>query len=744
MTPLDYALAYAAKGWHVFPVWGAENGKCRCGRECKSPGKHPIEPLVPHGQNDATTDPDTITRWWSSDPSAAIGVFLRPSRLVAVDIDPRNGGNDTIADIEFQYGRLDSDVMALTQSGGEHRLFQLPDDVAALPGKLGPGVDLKLNGYIIVEPSQGINGVYQWEASSNPLEGAIPSPLPDYLRDLAGRGGVSPMPQSAQQTGARFVSPETFLELRDALSFINADDYDTWVRVGMALRELGQQGFGLWDTWSQKSEKYDPRSMARKWASFSANGSLHYESVFALATENGWVNPQSRIVKDRESQLRELVEKHGTERTYAIRRPVAEKVLPFPVAHLNSLASHIARYAGCKVCHHVQLATLIVASIAAARRYESQNGDGANIYVLQAAPTVGALRPLHNAISRVLIDAGMRRLLREQRITSARTLHGMLYRSPASVYLVSDWGQAAGFAGRQSSGQADSVMQEIAAIYSRDEMVFDNPDDLGLPRTDASIPPHPAIVRPSLVLGAAASEMTLSHAFSAREIGRGATEQFIFHEGDVEQNGDPHPSSTPRPLIEHLRAVRGMPQGDGDLPLSELFGNSAEIAPTMATVRFETEPSEFYDQIAVRQSGDTIRSFTRSAHAQFRRLCTLLAACDNPLQPFATREIMEWAATFVAHRLAESVRALRWRGSGEDGRQPAILAVLETINKAGPDGLSETAIGRACYQFRKLKPADRQQILQALIEDEEIVSMRAANGRGSIYVAAEFIAEGEK
>jgi hypothetical protein len=90
------------------------------------------------------------------------------------------------------------------------------------------------------------------------------------------------------------------------------------------------------------------------------------------------------------------------------------------------------------------------------------------------------------------------------------------------------------------------------------------------------------------------------------------------------------------------------------------------------------------------------------------------------------------------------VRALRWRGSGEDGRQPAILAVLETINKAGPDGLSETAIGRACYQFRKLKPADRQQILQALIEDEEIVSMRAANGRGSIYVAAEFIAEDGK
>jgi hypothetical protein len=45
-SSLDYALKYAAIGWNVFPVWGAKDGRCRCGGLCKSPGKHPVEHIA--------------------------------------------------------------------------------------------------------------------------------------------------------------------------------------------------------------------------------------------------------------------------------------------------------------------------------------------------------------------------------------------------------------------------------------------------------------------------------------------------------------------------------------------------------------------------------------------------------------------------------------------------------------------------------------------------------------------------
>ena len=52
--PRDAALAYARRGWRVFPLHGIVRGTCTCGHpDCSSPGKHP---LVRRGLYEATTD----------------------------------------------------------------------------------------------------------------------------------------------------------------------------------------------------------------------------------------------------------------------------------------------------------------------------------------------------------------------------------------------------------------------------------------------------------------------------------------------------------------------------------------------------------------------------------------------------------------------------------------------------------------------------------------------------------------
>ena len=90
-TTLDYALAYASLGWAVLPVWSVDShGQCRCGRpnteKGHKPGKHPQSNLVPHGHNDATTDPDIIKQWFSTDPDAGIGISLADSGLLALEL----------------------------------------------------------------------------------------------------------------------------------------------------------------------------------------------------------------------------------------------------------------------------------------------------------------------------------------------------------------------------------------------------------------------------------------------------------------------------------------------------------------------------------------------------------------------------------------------------------------------------------------------------------------------------------
>lgn len=49
--------------------------------------------------------------------------------------------------------------------------------------------------------------------------------------------------------------PETIRDLRSALLSMRADDYNLWIKVGMALKPLGDVGRGLWLEWSLTSGK---------------------------------------------------------------------------------------------------------------------------------------------------------------------------------------------------------------------------------------------------------------------------------------------------------------------------------------------------------------------------------------------------------------------------------------------------------------------------------------------------------
>jgi hypothetical protein len=58
---LNQALAYAGRGWPVFPVQSFIGGVCTCDNpQCSDPAKHPINY---NGFLGATTDPEQIRKW---------------------------------------------------------------------------------------------------------------------------------------------------------------------------------------------------------------------------------------------------------------------------------------------------------------------------------------------------------------------------------------------------------------------------------------------------------------------------------------------------------------------------------------------------------------------------------------------------------------------------------------------------------------------------------------------------------
>jgi P4 family phage/plasmid primase-like protien len=72
-----------------------------------------------------------------------------------------------------------------------------------------------------------------------------------------------------------------------------ADDRDIWLKIGMAIHsEFGDNGFDIWDEFSQKSEKYKQGETWQKWKDFQSDGGLGIGTLYQAAIEAGWSEPR--------------------------------------------------------------------------------------------------------------------------------------------------------------------------------------------------------------------------------------------------------------------------------------------------------------------------------------------------------------------------------------------------------------------------------------------------------------------
>jgi hypothetical protein len=181
---LHAALAYAARGWCVLPLHDVTQGHCSCakGATCDKPGKHPRIDTWPET---ASRDPAQIRDWWQQWPGANVGLLTgHRSHLAVLDVDPRNGGDVALSDLEQCYAPLPETPLVLTGGQGRHYYFRLDGPLGKFDP--APGLNVQADGaQVVAPPSRHQSGtLYAWEASSDPDDVPL-APLPDWLTALA-------------------------------------------------------------------------------------------------------------------------------------------------------------------------------------------------------------------------------------------------------------------------------------------------------------------------------------------------------------------------------------------------------------------------------------------------------------------------------------------------------------------------------------------------------------------------------
>jgi hypothetical protein len=258
---LVVALEYARQ-WPVLPLaWITHEGLCGCrlGAACNRPGKHP---LTTNGVKDATIVPEAIKGLWEGRHQANVGICTGPeSGLLVLDVDPRNGGDKSLARLEFHYAKLPKTLVCSTGGGGVHFYLQHPG-ITPLKGHVPgyAGLDIKGDGgYVVAPPSlHHSGGVYQWLTDWRTTGIA---PVPEWLLELI-------RVEENQQPAERNVSREKRQTAEPAwmTTELSPCDLDILQRIEMGMEGCKYQALaqGAWEGLDYHSQSEADQALFNK------------------------------------------------------------------------------------------------------------------------------------------------------------------------------------------------------------------------------------------------------------------------------------------------------------------------------------------------------------------------------------------------------------------------------------------------------------------------------------------------
>lgn len=290
---LAAAIDLASRGLSILALCPPDHmgvGKAHA-KHCESPGKCPWGTWKEFQDRRATAD--ELRKKWNDNPTLNIGVALGPvSNLVRLDVDSAaahielkniSGGNLPMT-WEFTSGRADGTGYGYLWSIPEGVVFQ----TTTLKGLQDGELRFQAKGsQTVLPPSRHkSDNRYMWVRGRSPWELHFPAPAPDWAieRYQSKPQEYKPRNDSDNPDAAR---------VADALRYVSDNDnYQSWLRVGMALHDWDQDnGYNLWLDWSRTSDKFDEEVCSLKWDSFKPSSNGHRVtilSVFKDAWAKGW------------------------------------------------------------------------------------------------------------------------------------------------------------------------------------------------------------------------------------------------------------------------------------------------------------------------------------------------------------------------------------------------------------------------------------------------------------------------
>lgn len=723
--PLQYAKAYAKRGWHVLKL--QTNSKA---------------PATLNGVHSATTDEQTLNQWFGSG-HVGMGIAAGAvSGIIVIDIDPRNGGHETWATLCAKHEYTPDTLVQKTGGGGWHLVYRYPAQ-GARSCIIGEGIDVISDGkYFVAEPS-AVNAGYffeDWDVC-NDID-VDPAPLPSWLLEAVRPERpaiINGVMRQGKTVTVLEVDDATRKSLHDALQVIDPDSYLIWVRAGLALKCLGDVGKSLWMEYSARSLKFQQQQAEMKWRSF-APFEISFETIFFEAKKLGWSSlPVVPIesIKPVEQTVARVI-KHECD------------LLTIPgalgkVVDWYNLTSPVGQ-----PMFAVQTA-LAFGSVVCGRRFKTISDSFSSLYFLNVAESGTGKEHCKKALEDLLDACGMSEHLGPSRFSSDTAVHDALFIQPRQVVVIDELAHILNQSKGRSGGLVATSIRQLMEVWGRCHGKLSPPAFSHTGRTGKEVTEQQSrvVYNPALSFVAMSTIESFFKAIGSDGVENGFLNRFLLCVSDVEPQGVFRQMMAKRHLNKEVpQEVSQWVAGIDQWYLSavgEVAGvQAAGLKSATVVLDYADDGLELMERfdgtenvlsrLELKKDGMAEMFNRRAEMAAKIALIVSMSLGERQI----SKESVTWAINYVKRHSENAIHAIK--GNIHDSAFEGITQqVYQCLIKAGMLGMTRREIAKASRRFRSLDLQGQDRVLEWVANLMGVVATERVGTNGKktlVYVAA--------
>ena len=680
---------------------------------------------------------------WSEWPEAGVGIA--GGRVAGIDIDVVSDGDLALRIERLARERL-GDTPAIRIGRAPKRLLVYRTAAPFKGFKLTP-IEVLCEGQqflaFAIHPDTG--RPYQWTEES--LADLDMMDLPEITEDQArafAEEAYAMVPEHLRP--ARLARSETHrctevgpAELNGtpeaiaaALRHIPNDDldYDSWVRIGMALKgALGDEGQSLFTDWSEQSAKNVVEITIKAWESFRPT-SIGAGTIYHHAMAAGW-SPDRALLLNGEIQVngrhpaRALLDRLNLAEPTASLQPPPP--CPVDVAGLDGVLKDLVDYM-LATAKRPQPVLAVGASLCAlgalmGRKYRTETDLRSNLYVVGIADSGSGKNHSREIVNELFFESGLASHLGGNKIASGAGLLTALHRQPSILFQLDEFGMFLSAAAdrKRSPRHITDILDTMTELYTAAGSVFLGAEyanrDGKNERRD--------INQPCLGIYGTTTPQHFWGALQSANVVDGSLARFIVFQTEddyPEENEAAGLRKSPPSLLEGLQRIAS---GGGRKSSGNIAGMTTDpaTAPDPLTVPMAPEAREIFRDLSLKVTaqlrearGTRYTSILARIGENAAKLALIRAVSFDPVSPTIRAVDARWAIALVRHCADQTMVEVE-RHVAENPIERNHKRVLAIVSSAGEAGLTKSEVIRRT-QF--LDKRQRDDVLAALTEAGQI------------------------